>query len=168
MTGHLTSTPTVVAREEQPYVGIRRVVTMQTMAEIADAIPDVLRWLADRGVRPAGPPFLRYHVIDMEAAMDVEAGVPVDAVPPVDGEVTASTLPAGRYATVSAVGHPDRLVDVTADLVGWASEAGIVWDRQPGPDGERWGCRLESYPTDPAEEPDMDRWTVELAFRLAD
>jgi hypothetical protein len=42
-----------------------------------------------------------------------------------------------------------------------------VWDSEPSPDGERWGCRLESYLTDPRTEPDMHRWTVELAVRLA-
>ena len=35
-------------------------------------------------------------------------------------------------------------------------------------DGQRWGCRLEVYNTDPTEEPDMSRWEAELAFRLAD
>jgi hypothetical protein len=34
-------------------------------------------------------------------------------------------------------------------------------------DGQRWGCRLEAYTTDPAEEPDMNTWETELAFRLA-
>src|SRR5215831_15721980 len=34
--------------------------------------------------------------------------------------------------------------------------------------GERWGCRLEIYHTDPAVEPDMNSWVTELAFRLAD
>jgi DNA gyrase inhibitor GyrI len=141
---------------------------MRTISDVADAIPLLLGWLREHGVEPAGPPFLRYHVIDMERAMDVEAGVPVDAAPPDDGEIRAGTLPAGRYATVAQVGHPDRLVDVTADLLRWAHDAGLTWDRRPGPDGERWGCRLESYPTDPTVEPDMNRWTTELAFRLAD
>jgi hypothetical protein len=48
--------------------------------------------------------------------------------------VRAGTLPAGRYVTVSEVGHPDRLVDVTADLLRWAADAGLAWGRQPGPD----------------------------------
>jgi hypothetical protein len=29
-------------------------------------------------------------------------------------------------------------------------------------------CRLELYKTDPAVEPDMNKWETELAFRLAD
>jgi hypothetical protein len=36
-------------------------------------------------------------------------------------------------------------------------------------DGDQiWGCRLESYRTNPAEERDVTRWETELAFRLAD
>jgi hypothetical protein len=35
------------------------------------------------------------------------------------------------------------------------------------PEGERWGCRLEIYRTDPQAEPDMTKWETELAFRLA-
>jgi len=34
--------------------------------------------------------------------------------------------------------------------------------------GERWGCRLETYLTDPSEEPDMNKWETQLAFRLAE
>jgi len=34
--------------------------------------------------------------------------------------------------------------------------------------GERWAARLEIYETDPAEEPDVSKWTTLLAFRLSD
>jgi hypothetical protein len=36
------------------------------------------------------------------------------------------------------------------------------------PEGERWGCRLEIYLTDPREQPDVSAWETQLAFRLAD
>ena len=42
-TGLLTHRPVVEARPAQPYVGIRRRVTMTTIGDIADRIPDV-RW----------------------------------------------------------------------------------------------------------------------------
>jgi hypothetical protein len=38
----------------------------------------------------------------------------------------------------------------------------------PTPEGERWNARIESYRTDPNVQPDMNKWEVELAFRLAD
>lgn len=47
-------------------------------------------------------------------------------------------------------------------------EGGIRWDRTTTGDSEHWGCRLETYLTDPAMEPDMNAWVTELAFRLAD
>ena len=41
-------------------------------------------------------------------------------------------------------------------------------DLSHGQDGERWGARLEIYETDPVAEPDMTKWTTQLAFRLSD
>ena len=38
----------------------------------------------------------------------------------------------------------------------------------PGVDGDRWACRLETYLTDPRQEPDMSKWVTQLAFSLAD
>ena len=85
-----------------------------------------------------------------------------------DDVVHGGVLPAGRYATVTAVGHPKELFGVTQRLLDRAAGQGLVWDRTDTPEGQRWGSRLEFYHTDPAEEPDMNKWTVELAFRLAD
>ncbi|MFL6045391.1 MAG: GyrI-like domain-containing protein [Propionibacteriaceae bacterium] len=70
--------------------------------------------------------------------------------------------PAGRYATVVHTGHPDTLVDATRDLLDWATERDLKWDAS----GNRWGCRLEEYLSDPAEVPDMNKWQTRLAFRL--
>lgn len=39
---------------------------------------------------------------------------------------------------------------------------------QPSVAVRRWGCRLEVYKTDPAEQPDTGKWETELLFRLAD
>ncbi|WP_432562518.1 GyrI-like domain-containing protein [Kineococcus sp. SYSU DK003] len=164
----LTQDPVVTGRAAVPYVGTRRTVTMTTMADIADRIPEVVGWVLENGHAPAGAPFLRYLVIDMERELVVEAGIPVDGPVEAAGEVYAGTLPAGRYATVVHTGHPDDLVGATGDLLRWAEREGLAFDASPGPDGEVWGCRLENYLTDPREEPDMDRWETELAFRLAD
>ena len=45
---------------------------------------------------------------------------------------------------------------------------GLRWDATETDRGTRWGCRLELLHTDPAEEPDMNKWETTLAFRLAD
>ncbi|GAA0499911.1 DNA gyrase inhibitor [Paractinoplanes deccanensis] len=159
--------PKIVELGEQPYVGRRETITMTEFARVADHLPGMLSRLAERGVPVAGAPFFRYRVIDMSADLVVEAGIPVsapvEAVPP----MFTDTLPAGRYATVTHVGHPDELMGVTARLLGWAQDRGLVWDMQPTPTGEVWGCRLEMMMTDPAKEPDMHKWETVLLFKLA-
>jgi effector-binding domain-containing protein len=162
------SPPRIVERAEQPYVSITGVVTMERIPEIADRMPEVFEWLARRGIPDDGAPFFKYNVIDMERELEIEVGVPVADMPEGDDVVRAGMLPAGRYAGLTHVGHPRGLVEATATLLDWAAEQGLVWDRQPTERGERWGCRLELYKSDPAVEPDMNKWETELAFRLAD
>lgn len=163
--------PVTVERGEQPYAAIRATVTMDTFPVIADRLMDVFDWLAERGVEPSGPPFFRYDVIDMERGMEVEAGVPVASAPAAGGgtaEVFTDVLPAGRYLTVTHIGHPEQLLGVTAGLLEWAAARGMEWDMKKTDVVERWGCRLEIYKTDPRDEPDMSKWEMELAFRLED
>jgi effector-binding domain-containing protein len=159
--------PTIIERGEQTYVGVRRTITMSTFPEIADRIPEVFGWLASRGIAPSGPPFFRFNLIDMDRELVVEAGVPVPAAVTTEKDVFCDVLPAGRYATVTHIGHPDELIEVTGALLRWASAQGHEWDMEDTGDGQRWGCRLEIYHTDPREEPDMSRWETQLAFRLA-
>jgi effector-binding domain-containing protein len=162
------SEPVVVDRAEQPYVAIRRSVTMGTIPEAADRIPDVLAWLGTRGIEPAGPPFLKYDLIDMDRKLELEAGWPTASAQPDDGEVVSAVLPAGRYATVVHRGHFSQLYGITAALLDWAAQQGLEWDLADTAGGQRWGCRLEEYLTNPAEEPDPAKWETRLAFRLAD
>lgn len=164
--------PHIVQRTAQPYLAIAGRVTMRTIPEIADRMPEVFAFMADRGLVPAGPPFFRYHLIDMERELEIEVGVPLaEAAPteavPSGGDVHPGVLPAGRYATVLHIGHFDELVSVTAHLLAWARRQGLRWDAADSPEGQRWGARLEFYRTDPREEPDPTKWETELAFRLA-
>jgi effector-binding domain-containing protein len=160
--------PAIVDRAAQPYVAMKRQVTMQTIGEIADRIPEIFGWLGARGIEPVGAPFLKYNVLDMDRRLEIEAGVPVEKAPDGDDEVFAGVLPAGRYATVNHFGHPDQLLNVTAALLAWAAEQGLEWDMQEAEDGQRWACRLERYETDPSVEPDPNNWETEVAFKLAD
>ena len=157
----------VQERAEQPYLGLTTSVTMGNFSPVIDGTAEIFGRLAERGVEPAGPPFFRYKVIDMERELVVEAGVPVAEPLLVDG-LDADVLPSGRYVVTTFTGHPDRLITVTADLLRWADSQGLAFEQHNGPQGEVWGCRLEIYETDPEVEPDMNRWTTVLAFRLAD
>jgi effector-binding domain-containing protein len=161
--------PEVVERAAQPYVAIRARVTMQTIGAVLPELhPLVFAWLAERGVSPAGDPFWKYNVIDMERELEVEVAAPVATAVDGDDRVLAGVIPSGRYATLRYTGHPDGLVGATASLLEWSAQQGLTFDARAAEGGDRWGARLEIYETDPAVEPDMTKWTTQLAFRLSD
>src|SRR5215469_4898275 len=118
----------VTERTAQPYVAISGTVTMATVGSISDRIPEIFGWLGARGTAPAGPPFLRYNVIDMERQLEIEAGVPVASAVAGDGHVEAGTLPSGRYGVLLHVGAPPTLIAATAALLDWAAERELTWD----------------------------------------
>src|SRR5690349_8909539 len=100
----MSTQPEIVERAAQPYVAIKVKVGMN---ELGDVVPplnrEVFEWLGSRGVAPAGPPFWKYNVIDMERQLEVEAGVAVASAVAGDERVLAGELPAGRYATMKYV-----------------------------------------------------------------
>src|SRR5262245_8942146 len=119
--------PSIIERGEQTYVAAKRTVTMQTFPEVADRLPALMQHLASTGVTPSGPPFFRYDVIDMARALVVEAGVPIpaDASPATSEEFFIGSLPAGRYVTTTHIGHPQELVEVTAEVLQWSAAKGL-------------------------------------------
>ncbi len=145
--GAMTTEPEVSELPARPYAAIPASVTMDTIGTVV-------------------PP-LNGEVF-MARSLEVEAGCPVAGPVTGDERVVADVLPAGRYATLSHVGHPSTLVAATAALLDWAAAKDLKWDMVPSASGERWGARLEIYLTDPKNEPDMTKWVTELAFRLAD
>ncbi|GHH69279.1 DNA gyrase inhibitor [Promicromonospora soli] len=160
----------VETRPEVPTVGITETITMTEFGKVADRLSELVGWLAERGTHPVGPPFFRYHVIDMTTRLVVEGGFPVpdDAVLASAGDVAVGVIPAGRYVTTVHHGHPDQLVDVTGALLSWAAAEGLPFDRHDTDAGDAWAGRFEFYLTDPAEQPEMAEWDTELAFKLAD
>jgi effector-binding domain-containing protein len=159
--------PEIVQRSEQAYVAIKALVTMQTFDEVTPRLHSEVRgWLRSQGVEPAGRPFLKFNVIDMDRQLEIEAGFGVAAPLTGDDRVLAGVLAAGRYATLWHIGHPDGLIDTTRTLRDWATQQGLTWDMTLTPDGEQWRCRLETYYDEPGQ--DMNDWKTELAFKLAD
>ncbi len=156
--------PRIIDLPARPYLGIRRTVTR--IATVADRIPEIVAHLVDRGVAPAGAPFLRHHVIAADGRTDVEAGVPVDDPSLADGDLRSATLPAGRFAVARHVGRPDGLVDATAVLLDWAAARDLRWDRTVTGGDERWGCRAVHLLTRAPAQPDPHLQETELVFRL--
>jgi effector-binding domain-containing protein len=160
--------PKVEDRGAQHYVAIR---TQATMQELDTAIPqrlgEVFAWLGHQGVAPSGAPFARYLVIDMEALLDIEVGVPVVTALSGDDRICAGVLPAGRYASLVYTGI-DIGIKANWALLKWGAEKGLVWDTWKTEQGDAFGARLESFLTNPDEEPDRTKWETEVAIRLAE
>ncbi len=147
--------------QPQPVLSVRATVPV---AELGSAQGDALRalWssLQQRGVRPAGPPYVRYHTFG-ETETDVEVGVPVPvAIGAVgQGRVAAGELPGGTVVSTWHLGAHDRLGDAYARLQAWLKEHGHQ------PQGAGWEVYhwidLDQEP-DPASWPDPSSWRTQL------
>ena len=162
--------PKLENRNEQHYVAIR---TLATMQELGDVIPrlhsEVFGWLRnqDKNLLGGGAPFIRYLVIDMERQLDIELAVPVASPLSGNGRITPGVLPAGRYASLIYTGLVDA-IPANRALLMWGKEQGFAWDQWPTEKGDAFGARIESFLTDPADEPDQEKWETEVAIRLKD
>jgi len=164
----MITTPQIDERTAQPYLAIRTQFPMHALPTvIPQLLGEVFGWLGQRGIAPAGAPFIRYLVINMEARMDIEVGVPVATALPGDDRVCADVLPAGRYATLIYT-DVQRGIPANAALLEWGAAQGLVWDTWAAENGDGFGARLESFLTEPDEEPNPAKWETEVAIRLAD
>jgi effector-binding domain-containing protein len=158
----IVSGPELQQRPEVATLGIRETVPFRTMLANRDRmLAELIQWLAEHNVEPAGPFFLRLHVVNMEGLMQVEVGVASDHAG--DGRVQARSLPEGDFAVLA---YRAKSMAANKLLHAWIREQGLVLDTQQHPAGEAFASRCETYLTDPRTEPRKTRWVVELAFKV--
>jgi effector-binding domain-containing protein len=161
--------PKIEERKAQNTVGIR---TQVPVSELPTVIPQLMDetfgWLEKKGIKAAGAPYIRYHVINMPGRLDLEIGTPVANGVSGDERVSAGVIPAGRYASVVYTGPYDGLMEANRVLIEWAKENNIAWDQWDDENGDAFHSRVEFYHTDPQEEPDPQKWETEVAIKLAD
>ena len=159
--------PHLVTRSPQPYVFIARTLAMKDLnGAMRHAFAELRRWCERSHADPAGPPFVRYAVVDMPDALQVEFALP-SATPSSDaGTLERGLLPAGEYAQIGFKGHFQHLVDVNAMLIGWARFKGIDLDMKRAPAGDEFASRIEIYKTNPDREPDPRRWESEFLIKV--
>jgi len=162
------TTPKIEERQERRTAGIRLKAPIRDFKKvIPQTLGEIFGWAEEQGVRRAGPPYMRLHVIDMEGQMDIELGIPVAEPIQPNGKVAPGVLPAGRYATLIYTGR-DRGYSGNKALVDWAKKQGLEWDAWNDPAGHAFASRYESFLTDPDEEPDHKKWQTEVSIKLAD
>lgn len=143
--------------EAQPIVSIR---TQCRVAEVGpilkEILPEVFVYLDERGAKPCGPPFTRYHSFD-GTNCDIEAGFPVAESQEGEGRVKSGELPGGRVVSTVHIGPYEDLPKAHDALDEWLREHG---KKSRGP---QW----ESYKTDPGQEPDPHKRQTELIWPIA-
>lgn len=161
-----TTMPVIDDRLEQHYMGIRIQTPFQGMFAQIDLIrKELVNWFKTQSIEPNAPPFLRYHVIDMNGEMDMEYGIPVESPLPADGRVKAGVLPAGRYLSLIYTGSG---LQGNKALLEYARDNHLTLDRWNSEKGDAFRCRYETYLTDPKVEPRKTKWDIEVAIKLAD
>jgi effector-binding domain-containing protein len=133
----------------QPAAIHHAVTPADGLASVIDkTFPGLFGRLAEIGVAPSGPPFVRY--LETGDELEVELGVPV-ANSELDG-VDCATLPGGRVAVWRHVGPYEELRSACEQLEQSVERLGEE------PAGPFW----ESYVTNPAEEPDASKRVTEI------
>ncbi|MCZ2257892.1 GyrI-like domain-containing protein [Sporosarcina sp. G11-34] len=159
--------PRVEARAGQPYVYIPIELYLHEMDKANELVVEIFGWLGRKGVHPNGAPFYRYWTIgDTKEKFKLEVGVPIAGTTFGDDRVISGTIPTGKYATLVHNGHPDLLSDSFAILEEWARDRDIKWDIELKMEKEVWGGRFEYYLTDPVAEPNLNKWTTEIAYLI--
>ncbi|HET9905393.1 MAG TPA: GyrI-like domain-containing protein [Anaerolineales bacterium] len=150
--------PRIDKRPKQVYMGIRTIAPFKGMFKVVSKIAGELNaWVEENKIKTAGPPFLRYHVIDMRGFMDISYCVPVRKALPDDGNVKAEVLPAGRYASLIYSGGG---ISGNRALIEWVRAQGMDFDRWDSEQGDNFRSRYETYLTDPTVEPRKSKWQI--------
>lgn len=156
--------PLLCEREARPYLAIPAQVrgSAQLRGAADRGFPTLFRRLGERGVAPAGPPFIRYGRLHPDGSpAAIEIAVPVAEPVAGDAPVSAGILPAGRWLSHVHVGpyaHDTLpgLGDAHRAVRAWAAEHGVALA----------GAVCEHYRVGPVEEPDFTRWQTELAYEV--
>jgi len=158
--------PKIDKRPKQTYMGIRTIAPFKGMSKEITRIADQLNtWVDENKVKTSGPPFLRFHVIDMRGFMDISFCVPVRKALPNDDDVKADFIPAGRYASLVYSGGG---ISGNRALIEWVRVQGLDFDRWDTEQGDNFRGRYETYLTDPKVEARKSKWKIEVAIKLMD
>ena len=165
--------PQIEQRPAHPYLGIAGRITDGVPAFVDKAFPELFRWLGEHGIKPSGPPFIRFRELDPDGEpLAIEVAAPVETEAQGDERVSAGTLPAGRYLTLIHRGPyrselaPD-LATAREKLIALAANQGIVYSRHTRT-GTTLPCAVERYLIGPVEEPDFTKWETEFAYLVLD
>jgi effector-binding domain-containing protein len=163
--------PVVTHRDSVPYAGIPVHVARDSLALVVpDLLGELMGWADKHEVTPAGPPLIRYRVVDYATGeVDADVAIPIAASCQFSDErVVRAELPAGAYATLLHHGDYATLVDSTATLLDWGRTSGVRWSGDVGGEVTSWDGRAEHYIVGPTQSSEPSEWLTEIAILLAE
>ncbi len=80
--------------------------------------------------------------------------------------MTAGSLPAGRYVSLTHFGNYAGLVAPNAALQAWAKAKHLHFKMTKGAKGEEFVARVELYKTDPDKQPNPAKWETEILYMI--
>ena len=149
------TTDTEITIKVMPEQLVMSKLCVATLAELphtfSESIPEVWNYVTDHGGQLDGRPFARYYELTPERVV-VEIGFPVVAHLDGDDTIVPELLPGGEIAFLPVYGPYHKLRESYAKIHEWLKLNG----RRTA--GQEW----EVYITDPGEEPDQDKWLIEI------
>lgn len=170
MTEQATQQPTdirVEHRPERPAVSIPIEVPMSQWDRANALVGELMEWMPEHQAQPVGPPFFQHRRVgDLDTPFDLSVGFELTAATDGDDRVRTDPMPAGRYLVGLHHGHPDRIVESHQALLTYGAEHGIHPRHGTDTGPMTFAGLYETYLTDPAQQPDLEQWQVEIAYLL--
>lgn len=142
-------------QKAQPALAARQVAPVEKLPEVLGRVfGAIMDYLGELKKKPAGPPFVAYHNMDMKA-LDVEVGFPVLKALPGKGDLKPVTIPGGEVATCMHTGPYEAIKDTYAAFSEWIKQQKV----------EPAGPVYEFYMNSPEQVP-VDKLKTRLMFLL--
>ena len=136
------------------YIGITDSCSLIDMPQrIIDLYNEILVFGARSGIDMTGRPLVVYHRLDEKSAV-FESGVPVDKKVAVTGRIQYKTIPGREHVVAHYYGSYDTLEDGHHAIQHWLQR------HRRKTHGYTW----EMYVTDPAAEPDTNKWLTRIYY----
>jgi effector-binding domain-containing protein len=145
----------VKEQDAQLTLSIRTKTSVQDLPQVlGKSYGAIAQYLGELGAYPAGPPFTVYYNMDMEN-LDVEIGFPVSKKFPNKGDIKASEIPSGNFASCLYTGPYNEIKSAYNELSQWIADNGY----------KASGIAYEIYLNDPSQTAPDQLQTV-ISFLL--
>ncbi len=144
----------LVTMDEFDYAGMREKVSfVEVSLKMEEMFGKVSSFIDSSSTGAAGYPFAIYHQMSGEE-IDLECGVPITNKVAGNGTVITGTYPETLCAEVDYYGDYRALEDAHTALQAWMEERKF----------KLAGAPMEFYITDPATEPDPEKWLTKIYY----